>query len=311
VLSQQAFKAAHRLLQTRGPDKSTWTVSLGSLRWHRLENGRWQPDEPPDALEIDSAALKLINAAIASAASRAGSADAVRIAHSDLKRAIQRVRCGLAASDQDGRSGVLLALEPGTLTLAATDGVRLVLATAPAQGGKEQRQAVVPPASIAKLLTVLHDGDEMAEIALSDAGVQFHLSDGVLESRLHGAKFPEYKWVLPRETSPLLRVSRASLKAALTRVASKAGQTRIDWSLDGAGVQLSSGRAAPERLKGSYRGAPLQTAFNADYVLEALGELRGDEVEIGLSDMGAATFTDPGSADFKYVLMSMRPGQAH
>jgi DNA polymerase III sliding clamp (beta) subunit (PCNA family) len=73
----------------------------------------------------------------------------------------------------------------------------------------------------------------------------------------------------------------------------------------------STGGRAIERLHGRYRGAPLQTAFNADYVLRALSELKSEDVEIGLSDMGAAAFTDPGSIDFKYVLMSMRPSAAH
>lgn len=52
-ISDEEFKALHAALRVRGADGALWTVGLASLRWNRLEQGRWVPAEAPEMVWLD------------------------------------------------------------------------------------------------------------------------------------------------------------------------------------------------------------------------------------------------------------------
>jgi DNA polymerase-3 subunit beta len=65
--------------------------------------------------------------------------------------------------------------------------------------------------------------------------------------------------------------------------------------------------SATEELEVDYQAAPLDIGFNARYLLDILGEIDGDTVEVHLADAAAPTLlreNDKSSA--LYVLMPMR-----
>ena len=56
-----------------------------------------------------------------------------------------------------------------------------------------------------------------------------------------------------------------------------------------------------------YEGDDLEIGFNVNYLLDALGALDGETVEIGLSDANSSCLVRlPTSTDTKYVVMPMR-----
>ncbi|WAK02099.1 DNA polymerase III subunit beta family protein [Methylobacter sp. YRD-M1] len=71
LVSEEEFKALHAaLLRVRDADGAIWTVGLGSLRWSRLEQGRWVPAEAPEMVWLD---LDLLQAAVRRMPSHIGS----------------------------------------------------------------------------------------------------------------------------------------------------------------------------------------------------------------------------------------------
>ena len=64
---------------------------------------------------------------------------------------------------------------------------------------------------------------------------------------------------------------------------------------------------AEEEVEVSYSGDALEIGFNVNYLLDALGAVDGDEVEIWLKDSNSSCLIGaPGDASCKYVVMPMR-----
>jgi hypothetical protein len=60
LIPEDRFKSVHRLLLVKGQNDTVWTVGLGSLRWNRLANGKWETAEPPEHIYLDAQMLKAI-----------------------------------------------------------------------------------------------------------------------------------------------------------------------------------------------------------------------------------------------------------
>ena len=58
----------------------------------------------------------------------------------------------------------------------------------------------------------------------------------------------------------------------------------------------------------TYDRDAMDIAFNIAYLLDALGHLSTETIQLSLGDanMSSALITQPGSEDFKYVVMPMR-----
>ena len=64
---------------------------------------------------------------------------------------------------------------------------------------------------------------------------------------------------------------------------------------------------AAEEVPGDYSSAPIEIGFNARYLLDILGQLEGDEIEVHLADAAAPTLIrESEKATALYVLMPMR-----
>ncbi len=64
---------------------------------------------------------------------------------------------------------------------------------------------------------------------------------------------------------------------------------------------------AEDQVEVEYQGEDLEIGFNVNYLLDALGALDGNTVEIGLSDANSSCLVRlPDSTDTKYVVMPMR-----
>ena len=57
----------------------------------------------------------------------------------------------------------------------------------------------------------------------------------------------------------------------------------------------------------SYKGEEVEIGFNVSYLLDALGAIESETVEIGLTDSNSSCLIHaPGTAHTRYVVMPMR-----
>jgi DNA polymerase-3 subunit beta len=64
---------------------------------------------------------------------------------------------------------------------------------------------------------------------------------------------------------------------------------------------------AEEEIEISYDGEEIEIGFNVNYLLDALGAIESDEVNLALVDSNSSCLLrEPGKDDCKYVVMPMR-----
>jgi len=199
----------------------------------------------------------------------------------ELARAIQRVR--YAASNEDYRAifrGVQIEFHPGRLRAVASDGFRLALydLARPLEG---ERSFVVPARSADEIVKVLEraDGDvslgvEGGHLTLAAAG--FRMAAALMEG-----EFPEYERVIPADFAFEARVEAAALRDSLKRVKVLADRNnhRVDLVFSGGGLQVVAegelGRGVERLEVEAPADAEMTLAYNADYLLDALGPVNG------------------------------------
>lgn len=202
------------------------------------------------------------------------------------------------------------------LKAAATDGHRLARYTLPQPAGAEKMPDIIVPRKcvneVHKLLAENADGNVV--IDLSASKIRFTFGSGaVLTSKLIDGTFPDYSRVIPTGNDKLLRIDPKSLAQGVDRVATIATEkTRaVKMALEKDRIVLSvtspENGTATEEVPGEYSSDSFEIGFNARYLIEILGEIDGDVVEVHLADASAPTLIREGEkAAALYVLMPMR-----
>ncbi len=243
-----------------------------------------------------------------------GAAERIRLAQAAMRRLVERTHFSMA--QQDVRyylNGMLLETRDGLLRAVATDGHRLAMCeTALADGSGPDRQVIVPRKGVLELQRLL-DGDSEMEVAIGRSHVQVDLGDIRFTSKLIDGRFPEYSRVIPGETDNIVKADRELLRRALQRTAILSNE-----KYRGIRLTLSEGlltiqahnpeqEEAEEQVEVEYGGDALEIGFNVTYLLDALGVIDEDSVEVGLVDANSSCLIRaPESDDSRFVVMPMR-----
>jgi DNA polymerase-3 subunit beta len=232
-----------------------------------------------------------------------------------LRQIIEKTR--FAISTEETRyylMGIFLHVIDDQLRAAATDGHRLARVTVPRPDGADgMPDVIVPRKAVAELYRLLEELEGTVEISLSPTKVRFGLGSAVLTSKLIDGTFPDYNRVIPTANDKLLKLDPKSFSAGVDRVSTIASEkTRaVKMSVDRDKVTLSvtspENGLATEELPADYGADGLEIGFNARYLLDILGEIDGDTVEVHLADAAAPTLLrENDKSNALYVLMPMR-----
>ena len=200
------------------------------------------------------------------------------------------------------------------LKAAATDGHRLARVTvARPEGAAGMPDVIIPRKCVGELRKLLDEVDGSVAISLSTSKIRFGLGNATLTSKLIDGTFPDYSRVIPTANDKLLKIDPKSFMEGVDRVATIASEkTRaVKMSLDRDKITLSvtspeNGTAA-EEVPGLYASLGFDIGFNARYLMDILGQIEGDEVEVHLADAAGPTLIREGdNAPALYVLMPMR-----
>src|SRR5258708_6872460 len=152
--------------------------------------------------------------------------DRLEVALDELVSAVEQTQ--MAASTDEARpvlTGVLVQVQGGSLTLAATDGHRLAVRKLSAAGSSDlEASLIVPARALAELSRVLKGEPGKVEVIISKARNQvfFRAGSSELTSRLIDVQYPNYAQVIPSKSSTKLRVSTSELTqtvGAVSRIA--------------------------------------------------------------------------------------------
>ncbi len=243
------------------------------------------------------------------------SAQRFKIVQKDLKQLIDRTHFAMA--QQDVRyylNGLMIELNEGMVRAVATDGHRLALCEMPAAiKGVNGHQVIVPRKGIQELNRLLSDSEEEVELQIGTNHIRVNLPEVRFTSKLVDGRFPDYQRVLPKGSDKHLVADRETMRHALTRasILSNEKYRGIRWSLAENLLKIQAHNPeqeeAEEELEVNYHGAALEIGFNVNYLLDALGAIPVDQVEVSLIDANSSCLIrEPNSKTCQYVVMPMR-----
>lgn len=232
-----------------------------------------------------------------------------------LREIIEKTR--FAISSEETRyylMGIFFHVVDEQMRAAATDGHRLARVTIPRPDGAEgMPDVIVPRKCVHELYRLLEELEGTVEVSLSPTKVRFGLGSAVLTSKLIDGTFPDYNRVIPTGNDKLLKLDPKSFSQGVDRVSTIASEkTRaVKMAVDRDKVTLSvtspENGLATEELAADYGSDNLEIGFNAKYLLDILGEIDGDTVEVHLADAAAPTLLrENDKSNALYVLMPMR-----
>jgi len=232
-----------------------------------------------------------------------------------LRQIIDKTR--FAISTEETRyylMGIFLHIADDQLKAAATDGHRLARVTvAKPDGADGMPDVIVPRKCVAELRKLLEELEGTVEVSMSATKIRFGLGSAVLTSKLIDGTFPDYNRVIPTANDKLLKLDPKTFAQGVDRVSTIASEkTRaVKMNVDRDKVTLSvtspESGTATEELAADYGADGLEIGFNARYLLDILGEIDGDTVEVHLADAAAPTLLrENDKSEALYVLMPMR-----
>ncbi len=237
-----------------------------------------------------------------------------------LKQIIDKTR--FAISTEETRyylNGIFLHVSDGdtaqpVLKAAATDGHRLARVTlARPEGADAMPDVIIPRKCIAEVRKLLDEIDGSVGISLSSTKIRFDFGRALLTSKLIDGTFPDYSRVIPTGNDKILKLDPKSFMQGVDRVSTIATEkTRaVKMGLDRDRITLSvtspENGTASEEVPGEYAASPFEIGFNSRYLLDILGQIDGDLVEVHLADAAAPTLIrENDKSPALYVLMPMR-----
>jgi DNA polymerase-3 subunit beta len=230
-------------------------------------------------------------------------------------------------------SGVYLKSEKGKLTLVATDSYRLSEYVIPIPSSQEEFSCIMPSKVLDELKMILasrrtgraaenrakdaQDGkpeEKMGiDVTLSAQQVEFRLGNTQIISRLIDGKFPDYQQIIPKNIATTILFPIPDLTTAVKRMHYFAkemnnnltfrcapGETTITTPV----TQMGRDEAI---VPGECNGSEVKIALSSSYLLDFLGHVPADSVEMCVSDgLHPAIFRLPQAAPFLHLIMPLR-----
>lgn len=241
--------------------------------------------------------------------------DSLTVGQGTLKDLIDRVAFAMAVQDvRFYLNGMLFDVRGGSLRAVATDGHRLAMCeTELAQREGADRQILLPRKAVLELQRLLENTDDPVTLELGRSHVRVRRQDVVFTSNLIDGRFPDYEAVMPVGADKQVIVDREPLRDALGRAAILSNEKYRGVRLEVGAGQLrvvahnAEQEEAVEELEAQGNADGLQISFNVNYVLEALGALRGAQVALRLRDGNSSCLvSDAVDERSRHVIMPMR-----
>src|SRR5437763_707437 len=218
-------------------------------------------------------------------------------------------------------NGALFILQPGSMSLVATDGHRLALVnvdrpkTAAKGNDSEEVRAILPRKTLWELGKLLVEDGSDIQYERGENHLFFGVGGRMLISRMIDGQFPAFERVIPKGNNKRIEFERERLTNAVKRVAllSNERSRAVKFQLDKGKVEVTSSSPefgeAKETLSVDYNDASMQICFNAQYVMDFLGAVDTDIVALELKDEVSQAVMKPVGTegyDYTYVIMPMR-----
>ncbi len=201
--------------------------------------------------------------------------------------------------------------------MVATDGHRLSLvdraAKKPGSPTSKSQGVIIPRKGLNEIRKLLETNEDKIEMAIEGSQLIVRSGSTVLMIRLIEGKYPNYQQLIPQNLAQHLFVNRESLLSSLKRVSllSNTKSKGVTLSLTAGKLEITSNNPelgdAREELEVDYAGKEMKIGFNAKYILDVLGSMNEETVQVELNDQLSPGLMRPkNDKSYTCVVMPMR-----
>ncbi|MFF1499402.1 DNA polymerase III subunit beta [Streptomyces sp. NPDC058316] len=214
-------------------------------------------------------------------------------------------------------TGIRLALDGDTMTLAATDRYRFAVRTLPWKPGKDGVSVdVVVSARRLTEIARSFGGSGMVRLALDAGSVGFELAGMRTTVRLLDGRLPRHDKLFAMKDPVSALTDRAPLVEAVKRVAVVAeGGSPLQLTFSGGSVLLQAGYeddVASQRLPAVLDGTDeLTVAFNPSYLMDALASFHAPVIRFELLGPGQRAMVTGWASKEDAVAQASQPAHQH
>ena len=195
--------------------------------------------------------------------------------------------------------------------MVATNGHRLARMAVPAgPATATSADFIVPPAALQQVQR-LFKSDDGLDVARDGNHLGFRASGTEVYTRLIEGTYPNYEQVIPTDNDKKATANKDNLAAAIRRMAVVASdqthRVRMSFSEGTLSfrVQTPDLGEAEEEMQVDYGGEALEIGFNANYLLEVLRYMPGDDVLIEFKAPERAATFRPAGGELDYLCLVM------
>ncbi len=211
-------------------------------------------------------------------------------------------------------TGVLVQVDFNKITFVSTDAHKLVKHSAHNVNSNVSASFILPKKACTLLKNVLPSSTPV-KLKFNRSNAFFEFENTQLVCRLIDAKYPDYNAVIPADNPYTLVVERSSFLNSLKRIVIYSNKTTNqvilkinDGSLNISAQDLDFSNEASEQMACTYEGDPIIIGFNAKFLIEMLGVLAVDEVNLKLSTPNKAGLLLPSEQnDSEEITMLVMP----
>lgn len=208
-------------------------------------------------------------------------------------------------------TGVLFSYDGDTLTLVATDTHRLAVRKVKQPGIGASITAVVPEKAL-KAIKHLPLGDEdVVTISFGNGRLGVAAGGAKVVSQLLAGTYPNWERVVPTEFTRTWTVELDQLeeKVKRARIIARDNANRVKLSGKGDQILISAHSEekgdAKEEVHMVASNGDVEIAFNCDYVLDAVGVIKGQGVKIEMTESSRPAVFRPADDDGSYFCVIM------
>ena len=209
-------------------------------------------------------------------------------------------------------TGVYMNLADSSTTFVATDGHRLVRYRRVDVASENGNAIIIPRKALNLLKSTLPGENTGVTVEFNMSNAFFKFDNIRMICRLIDERFPDYENVIPAENTIQMSINRDEFLSSLKRIAIYANKTthQVRLKITGSELQISAedldfANEANERLACEHEGEDIEIGFNARFLIEMLGNVDCDQVQLDLSASNKAGLILPSEKDDNVDLLML------
>ena len=212
-------------------------------------------------------------------------------------------------------NGVYLEAKDGTISMIATDGLRLGRAFIEQEGANLENGAIIPKKAL-QLILSMAKGDALVEIRTSSTHILFSCGTTQVISKLYEGPYPNYRVVIPQNFERTVQLNTVEFQNKMRSVFSMANARthKVRLQFDGNNLELSAndpdvGGDSREAMAVNHNGdGNFSIGFDGRFLTEIFGMCNCDETVMKMNNPIGACIIEPvgENVGFSFLLMPTR-----